>query len=439
MLRIAMHNKNMKFYIENKELSQVVSLIKTVAEKDTKVVLLLGAKEQGDNVLCGVCVTTVREQIQYKLSVKKPQGWEGKGVQVSVSASKFTAICDAVLSYNEDVFIEPDNTVLMIGNGKVNTPVEIESEIPQEITQSTLFYRFKVVGKELASVLKKGCAFARASQGNVNTDNAILQLDPDAGEIRGYSTDGYTLGKGKAKAEFTKDAGDNAKLAEYLKAMEEALAAYCEKSGQNKNAFNVLIPSLSVKHLQQIVEGQSAVFLSVDERHLLVQLGEKLVYTIVQGGAVGFPAEQVDAMGAMASDTLIGIDSAVLSKGIDFINKVNAISGNADKIPVSIETTDGSLSASSGAAGQIKSAIKALAIQGSEANFAVAGKYLTAALNSLNKGNVVLGVSSKFVTLFNGTVDAVDDSNFVIIGLVRTGAMPQPQSDEESDEAEKQE
>ena len=427
----------MKYIFDNKEFSQMISLISTVAEKDTKAVLLLGAKEQGENVLCGMCVTTAREQVQYKMTCKKPQGWDGKGIQVSVSANKLVAIANAVLGYNEDVFIEPDNTVLMIGiQGKVNTPIEIEAEIPQEITQGTLFYRFKVGGKELVSVLKKGCSFAMATSNNPNTDNAVLQLAPDNDEIIGFSTDGCAIARSHAKAEFTKDAGGNEKLAAYLKAMDEALTAYCEKSGQNKKLFNVLIPSLSVKHILSVVEGQSAVFLSVDERHLLVQIGEKLVYTIVQGGAMGFPVAQVAQMESLPKETLIGVDSTVLDKGITFINKINAIAGEADSRPISIELKDGVLNAKSGAAGQINSAIKTLSVKGAENNICIAGKYLAAALRSLNKGNVVLGlIPGRTVTLYNGTVDAVDTGSYVIIALVRENQMPEPRKEEESEEA----
>ena len=218
--------------------------------------------------------------------------------------------------------------------------------------------------------------------------------------------------------------------------MDEALTAYCEKSGQNKKLFNVLIPSLSVKHILSVVEGQSAVFLSVDERHLLVQIGEKLVYTIVQGGAMGFPVAQVAQMESLPKETLIGVDSTVLDKGITFINKINAIAGEADSRPISIELKDGVLNAKSGAAGQINSAIKTLSVKGAENNICIAGKYLAAALRSLNKGNVVLGlIPGRTVTLYNGTVDAVDTGSYVIIALVRENQMPEPRKEEESEEA----
>ncbi len=425
----------MKYLFDNKELNQMISLAGTVKKDDTKIVLILGGKDEGENVLCGMRVSTDAEQIQYKTSIKKPAGWDNKGVQISVSASKFIQTASAVLSYNEDVFLEPDNTMLVIGvEGKVKVPVELEAEIPQEIPASDLLFRFQTTGSAFSSLIRKGLFFGDESDERIS--NAVLHLRYDENVVRGYSSDGYTIGRSEETVNFIKDAGSNEQLAAFLKAMDDNLNAYCEKSGQKRDGFNVLLPHKSVLHLLSIIDGQKGLSFAVDDKHLILQIGDSLIYTIVQGRSCGIPIERFEMYSSLPAKAVIGADSAVVAKGIDFINTVNGISGtNNMPTVITVEKDGNSLRAVSGVASQIESVIKTTAFNGdTDALIRVDGKRMKAALNALSKGNVVIAVSTDTISICNGTIDSVNKKNIVTVILVRDPSASGGESAESSEE-----
>ena len=432
----------MKFYFENEELKNVVAALKVVSnakDAELKANLLLGAQDLGAKVKCGVRVTTQAEQIQYQFTGKKPAGFEVSKeniVDINVNAGKFIAFTEMALSYNSEVFFDVEGGQIIIGvDGRCKTPLNIEVAGTSPMKQGKLLYRFKITGANLSVLLKRGGGFGddNSSQG---LDKASILLMRSINMAVGYSTNGRMFGRAMVSADFDKEAEDErtkAMLAQMEKNLEEVTAA----NGKDKEKYLISIPKTVVGHIDNITSGQKGVYLVVDDSHLHVQVGNSLIYTVTLS-ATDIPVSAIDNALNVDAESQIGVDHATLLKGVEFINRVEDLSGNTNKYPIKVEAVDGDegkmiLSDDSGV--DLESVVKPSKVLG-DTKFAVSGQYLTQALAALTKGGVVIAVNSKMISLYNGTVENVGKDSTIGIIQVNTEANAAANaSSEESDEA----
>lgn len=424
----------MRFIISNDTLSSVIKIATQVKKPESKIVLELGVKDMSENVACALRLTTDSEQISYNFAAKKPEDWDGSAVKTPVDATKFISIVESVLSFNEDVYLELTGTILEVGIlGKVKTSLPVEGQIPDAITPLSFFYRFQIAGTELSTLLNKGCAFTSDTVDTRGLHNAVIRLFPESDELKGFSTDSHTIACSKVKANFTKLTGNENQDA-LVKKMDVAVTEYCtQHTEQDKNAFNVIIPREAVQHLSRFAEGQKSVIVYIDSRFVHVQIGGKvLMYTIKQAGASVIPIEAIEKM-IEEQNGAICADSQALTKAVSFINKNNAINGDADKCPTKLEIEEGkTLIAKSGLEDKIESSIKTSDIKGNQL-VAVSGKKLEAALNALNKGNVVMRAGGKHIALFNGTLDNIIKDSFIVIFQVSLQKLSEEENEDSSE------
>ncbi|WP_026653372.1 hypothetical protein [Butyrivibrio proteoclasticus] len=422
----------MKYIFDSKEVSNICSLIATVKEKDTKVMLVLGSRDLGANILGGVRVTTDVEQIQYQMQVKKPEGWNGEAETFIVNADKFNTICGAIASYNEDIYFEKDNTMLIIGvEGKVKTPIELEADAPQGFSDNEMLFNIMTSGAALTNLIHKGLAFT--SPDNGRTANAILNLRRSEGIVKGYSTDGFIIGMAEEEAKFLTSESCNERTKALVDKMEASLDAYCTESKQNKDNFNVLLPSKAVKNLESIIKGQKGVAIAVDKSKVLFQIENKVIYTVVQGKTLGVNPEMIEQYLKAPANVLIGCDGAQLVKAVDFVNTINGLNAKPGCTQVIINEDGSSFKLVAGAADQIESVVKTTAFNGAvDTKMSVDGTKFKAGINALSKGNVVIASCGHIVALFNGTLEETDAKN--VIGVCQVVA--QPDTDDESEASE---
>ncbi len=428
----------MKYIVSNNTLSSIVKVAEQIKKPESKVVLVLGGGDAGENVLCQLRLTTDAEQATYNFTAKKPEDWDGSAIITPVDASNFCTVIKSILTFNEDVYIEVEGTILEVGIlGKVKTSLPIESQVPEEIKPLTFFYRFEISGGELLNLLNKGCAFTEESVDTKGLHNAVLKLMPETDEIKACSTDGHIVGCTKVKVNFTKAADDDEKKKAMVEAMDKAVTEYCtQHTEQDKNNYNVIIPREAVMHLARFAEGQQKLIVFVDQRFVWVQIGGKtMMYTIKQAGSTVTTVDSVYNIIFQEENAKFCADSQALRNAISFINTNNAISGK-DKHPTKLLIKEGEvLVAKSGLEDKIESSIKASDIKG-EQFVAFNGKILEGALSALNKGNVVMYAGTKHIALFNGTIDNVDLNSFVFIFQINIAKVEEEAEASEGDGAE---
>ena len=428
-----------RFIISNENAQEVVKVCKPIVARDAKVVLNLGLQDMGENVYCGVQLSTGIEQIQYFFLSKKPEDFDGAAIKVAVNAHTFISIVETVLAFKEDIFIEPESTMLVIGvSDKAKSSVAIEAQAPSDIPATQPIFRMAVTGKELAAVLTRGCSFA--SDEKDATHNSILQLIPSEDKIKGYSTDGNTIACCGGKVKFTK-VTDNTpeKAAAKINAMNEELAKVAEKNGLDKEKYPLILPKEGVLHLAGLVSGfgDVEVALQVDENHVHLKVGNTLIYTITQAAEARVPVEYIDNMVNLPANATYGVDAAKLSDAVGFINRNNAIVGNKD-ISTSVTVDGEDLVVSSGISSQFETRLHAASID-SFAELSVDGEKFKTAVDTMNRGNLVVKVTRqdnvKFVTLLNGTPESADTNSFIMLLMVLTQKVEES-ADEGEDESE---
>ncbi|AOZ97829.1 hypothetical protein [Butyrivibrio hungatei] len=422
----------MKYIFDSKEVSNICSLIATVKEKDTKVMLVLGSRDLGANILGGVRVTTDVEQIQYQMQVKKPEGWNGEAETFIVNADKFNTICGAIASYNEDIYFEKDSTMLIIGvEGKVKTPIELEAEAPQGFSDNEMLFNIMTSGASLTNLIHKGLAFA--SPNNGKTANAILNLRRSEGVLKGYSTDGIIIGMAEEKAKFLTSEGGNEQVKALVDKMEASLDAYCADSKQNKESFNVLLPAKAVKNLESIIKGQKGVAIAVDKSKVLFQIENKVIYTVVQGKTLGASPEMIEKFLKAPANVLVGCDGAQLVKAVDFVNAINGLNAKPGETRIIISEDGSNFKLVAGVGEQIESVVKATAFNGAvDTIMSVDGTKFKAGVTALSKGNVVIASCENIVTLYNGTLEETDAKN--VIGVCQVITQPSTGDEPEASE-----
>lgn len=426
----------MRFLIDKDTFSSVVKVSGRIAQKDTKMVITLGGRDLGEKVLCLVRVTTPAEEIQYQLTANKPDEWDSKGIKVAVNANKFISIAESVISFGEDVYLEPEGALLYIGcSNKAKTSLPIEAQMPEEMKDVNPLYAFRSEGSKLASVLKKGCSFASE---NVDLAGylhmAILRLDVANNLVKGYSTNGNVCARAVTTVQFLTE---NEKNKAIVEKMRQNVAEYCKAKGIEEKDFSLdlRIPHDAVTHLISIVEDQKMIALSVDANIIQVQVGNVLQYNIAQGVKSGVPAQMVDVLMNDEPTSAFGIDSALIDKSINFINKNNSITGS--KCPVRLELGTDKLSCISGEADQVRTECKFSSSKG-ENIINLKGAYISSALSVLNKGGVVVNIyetpKGKYATFLNGTMGACDSSAEILIMHVNVQSADEPAEEEISEE-----
>lgn len=431
-----MHNKNMRYIINNELFAQMVAVAGKVVQKDTKTVLHLGERELGENVLCAFRVTTPAEEIVYQMAVKKPEGWNANGNRISVNASKFLQMADSLLSFNEDVYLEPEGAVLKMGVGtKAKTSINIESQIPDAMKAIKPMYCFKADGAKFVAALKKGCSFSKDTvDAQHQLHLGIMRLDVANNKVVGYSSDGNISARSECSVEFLTNERASEKAKPYVEQMNGNITEYCEAKGLKVEDFvlDLRMPHDSVNHLISIVEGQSAVSVTVDANQVQVQIGNNLRYTLVQGAMCGIPIAALEKFAADAPEAAFGIDAANLSRAVEFINKNNSIAEPSAKLPIKMELSADKLILTSGKSNQIESEAKPTAVNGT-GTASISGQYLKNALSALNRGGVAVNYGKGWIVLFNGTVEEPDRTTYIMIMQV---AVAQVEEETESEATE---
>jgi len=424
----------MRFIVENANLGKLNETLKTVAQgtKDAKVNLLLGAQDLGANVRNSARITTTADQIQAMFDAKKPEGFEVKPenvINIDVDATKFLAIIGMTLTYKSDIFIDVMENQIVIGvEGRCKTPLAIEVGSTSPIAQSKLLFKVDVTTSNLNTLLSRGCGFADET-GDLSA--ATIQFISQVNMLVGYSTNGAVFSRAMVEADFGKDTED-----EKLKALNATMAANIEavtaENGKDKVKYPVSLPKTVVNHLSALINGRQKVTIFVDDLHVHCQLDPMNIYSanLAAGGA---PTATIDTVLNKETSTQVGVDLNTLMTGVDYINNIDAISGNANKYPVKVTPVggdEGKLILTSEALSELESVVKPTKVVGND-SFAVAGKNLKAVLTAFSKGGVVLAVTDGIVTIYNGTVDSIDRNS--VVGIVQVNTVTE--DTEESEEA----
>ncbi len=430
----------MLFKFENEELKNLKDALNVVVagskDNELKMSLILGAQDLGEKVKCGVRVTTQAEEIQYQFVAKKPEGFvvaKENVVNINVNAAKFLAITDMTLSYNSEVFIDVQDNQIIIGvEGRCKTPLALEQNVTNPMKQGKYLFRVKLTGGNLQTLLNKGLSFGEDAATSA-LNGASIVLMKDKGLAVGYSTNGQVFARSIVQAEFitAQQEPDKAPLYEQ---MEKNLPEVCAANGKKADSYIFTVPKATVGHISSLTQGQKVVYFIVDDSHLYLQIGGSLMYTITLA-ASDVPVAVIDNAFTLEFNSQIGVDLATLSKGVDFINKAEALYGNAGKIPVkvsAVEGDEGKLVLSDDSSSDLESVVKPTKVVGAS-NFAVAGHFLRSALNQLTKGGVVICVAEKFIALYNGTIDALDRNS--VIGISQVNPGEKIETVDETDEA----
>lgn len=430
----------MRFVFENNALRKVNNALKTIntAKEDAKVNLLLGAQDLGELVRNSARITTAADQVQVMFNAKKPEGFvvaQENVVNINLNATKFLAILEMTLTYKSDVFFDVSDNQVVIGvEGRCKTPLAIEESGSTPISQSKLLFKVNVTANNLGKLLSQGLAFA-ADTGDLSYGTVLIAK---RGLLAGYSTDGHIFSRALVEADFENDTKDE-QIIKLHEMMAANIAAISAENGKDVENYPVSIPSVAIKHLRSLI-GDKTVIMFVDDLHIHVQLDADVIYS-ASLSSKDLPVEMIN--GALTGDaaTQIGVDSATLATGVDYINSIDVISGNAGKFPIQVKPVDGAegkLILTSDAISDLESIVKPTKVVGND-SFAVAGKYLKAAIDTLSKGGLVVSVivdknGRSPIVLNNGTLEAVDQTSTIGMLQVELAKNRGEDSDEATEE-----
>ena len=417
-------------------------MLSTVATKDTITELNLGLKDLGDKLLVVATVTAAGEQVSLNLPCKKPADWDGQPVTIGVKSQTFSAVVTSLLKFKEDIYIDITGNVVKAGvEKKAEVTLDTVAELPQKIEGGETILQFVMKDADLQSFIRKGLTTGAQEARDDGTSNAVLTIDMSDGEARGtmvgFSTTRYITSLGRGKALLPKAPEGNEAAAKQIEAMEQAFDAYCAKTGQDKSALAIVMPVVSIKHLQTLAQGQAQVLFAVTEKYVNVSLGNVGVYTFRQGAKAPAKAQQMEAIVGQATQGAIkvGFDAAAIGNAVSFINDMDKLDGTLGKKAVHLTVSGDGLMIISGNNDKAETSVKVLN-GGGDADMYVNGQLLKEALAVLDKGNVVVSFGAGLLLLQNGTVtEGVSNTALAFIMAVKP-AVEEPAEETESDEAE---
>lgn len=404
----------MEYKISKEEVKFMADAISTIAQPESVVSIAFGLKGSADKLACVLRCTTSSEQVQYKFAVPKAENWtEADRLAITVKAVKFASTLQAILPFNADVIIGNNEQGCFIGvPGKAILPLELLAEETPEFKGDKTLLQVQVATAAFTDFIRKGCSATAAKGDSRGCGSAVWQFNADTATLAGTSTDTLLMAAASMKVTMPSPK-PGSKAEETLTAMKASLKAYTDA---NKGAAAWAVPAEGLKHMAAFVAGAENFILQLDEAHVAVNVSGRLQYTCVLGTMKpilpSMIGQYADAEGTTASG-----DSAELQKGIEFINKINAIDGDELKYPINLQAKGTAMQASSGAAGQIKTAIRLLSTDGDSAAY-VAGVNARRAMAYLDKGNVTIKFCEHYLVLRNGSPEAGLGDAVVIVMLV---------------------
>ncbi len=426
----------MKYTIKYETVNEMAGNISIVANKDAAVVLSFGFKELGEKVANALRITTIHEELSMQFACDKPVGYDGKPSKIIVKASLLSTVLASLMSQKGDVFFDITETGLVIGvEGKAQVPVPVMAEATSAMTGGTPMLCLSLSGKDFMEFLRKGLMCA--SDGNDNNrpglTNAVMIINSETGEMQGASTDQYRMGYAVMKGVVSPNKTNPEKE-------QEALKAYCEKTGTSPAEVPVILPKQIVEHIKTLVGNNDAFRMILDEHTVsLVLGGNKALYKAVQGAtqplAMGIMKQTVDT----ETEVKASLDCEELEKAVSFMNAMNdATSSNGKVFPIRFGVKNGSLIAEGSKSELLRSAVKVDSKGEDDVFVTVNGKFVKSILSLLKKGGVVIGLTNSrmpLVTFANGTIAKGEDGTGKLV-LVGTSDSAIESEETETDEAE---
>ncbi len=409
----------MRFLVENNVASKVVATLSKVntTKENVSLNILFGIDDRGAYVQCVSRLTTSADQVQVSFQAKKPEGFvvaPENIVNLNVSATKFLAIMQMTLSYKSDIFFDVEGSQVVIGvEGRCKTPLALEGAGKTPIAQSKILFRARVTANNLTKLIREGLAFTSGDASFGYGTIVVMQQ----GLLVGYSTDGKIFARTMVEADFEQTSTDP-QIVGLHEMCKKNLAEVVAANGKDANMYPISLPVAAIGHLKELISGDK-VDLYIDDLHIHAQLDADTIYT-ASLSAKDLAVKALDAAFEGEVSTQIGVDSQTLATGVEYINSIAAVTGNANKFPILLRPVagaEGKLVLTSDAISDLESVVKPTKVSGNDA-FAVNGKYLSDALRALSKGGIVVSVlntkgNRQPVILNNGTTEAVDTSSSI--------------------------
>lgn len=424
---------------ENMNLLLEVSTIMGEAKKDTKGILTIGATVWNNKLLCLYSIPTERDQSDVQFLMDMPEGFEqGSRLVISVNnqnkdsgQNDFVTILRAMLSFNEDAYIDIDNNNVSIGvSTKAKAQLLCLSEAPMELVMGQPLTAFSAKSKDMRTFISKSSIY---TGGSGSTLNACWTLDTTTGIIRGFSTDCYTMSKSKVSVEMAKATGNEAFDAE-LKKSEEAFEEYLKSNPmQKKDNFMLIIPDISRDRLSKFLGASDVCMMQTDGKHIFVQINNSIAYTFVMG-ATAISEDNINGVLAMQEAVSVGFDNYAFMKAVEFISILTASSSHDPKIMISVGEKETQLSF---VGLDVSTKVKNMDFAGQEAEICVNLSFLKKIISSLSKGGIVIRIidgRNKVAKFYNGTVAEVDETSAIALLGINVSSVDDAEENESSDE-----
>lgn len=437
----------MRFIFNHEELQAINAKIATIADKDSATVLQLGVIDMGEKVLCNFRTTTQAEEINNRIIVAKPDGFDGTAIVKAVKSQLLGGLISSLSAFKEDIIIDVDGDTVKIGNSTTVVPVEVLSQIPQEMnagSQDAPLMQLNVKGADLSAFIRRGLECTDPKDTSFGFANAIVCVNTKDGNVRGLSTDGRVISYASMKVQvFDENCIPSGvseemrqQMVQSLAAMKASLEAHCKEVGQTEDAVYLLFPAGVVQHLKKLVAGKEVVQFGVDKRRVYVSVDNNATsYTFVQGRDRKVDFTHVEKLLEVPSSASVQLDAAAFLRSVDFVNGTSKLTCATDELtPLKVEFAKGQLLLSGGKDFAIKNIVKANAINGEGTDVLVSGDWLKARVEALDKGGACIYVIGNMLVLSNGTLEKPSEYKS-FLGLIDPEQWRKEQEDTE-DEAQ---
>ena len=332
----------MKYTVKVTEVKAIVDAMSMIDDGEQVVCLMGVGQEKDDKMVCCLRVTGRNDQITTKFVAVPEEEPECVEEELFVVNTKqFAGVLSAMLPYNSDITIENMEASVSIGVKNV-TQIAVE-KIPEENDapeikmgkELPILFQVLAQSKVFSAFAKTGCMFTDTVKGN-GCENVTLFLNLKDGEISGYSTNGFLIGRSKGKVKV--DTRQN---------YDEALEAYLKEKGEQKEKVLILIPEKSFSHFLKVIEAVDQFAIMADARHLFVGAGRN-VYALTLG------AQHINLEGPIVkfeeqgSEAVLKVASKELLRAVQTLKKINQVKHGSDKVCLSVTAKETSLCLTAG-------------------------------------------------------------------------------------------
>jgi hypothetical protein len=433
-----------KIYIESEVLKSAVDTV-SLASSDKAVVLMnIGVRVKDDSMLSTITVLGGSNQASSAIEHKAPadaKGVEDQYMTLAFKAKEFFTIVGSLLSDNGRIFIESDDKVCHVGIDKVaKATLEV---IPKEsvpaaipVKNDEIIMQAQVKVNALFDALRIGAAHADPNaNAEKGTGNAIFRFVYEESDKKGipgtlqiYSTDGKAMSRGTCKCAITNDPVFTANAKKY-----------CEAKGIEDVC--VAIPKKSISDIFKAAAGYETVIFNFTEKHCHIALGSSSIFVFTTGSTICKAVFHVDEWANEKRPVVLVVDTDTFGKRLEFLNKINDLSGKADPIIIKVERGKPlSVTLSSKKSGEAKiETVGEKFEEGAEEKFevALAGKYVTGIISNLKKGNcriaIYPGDRKNPVEFANGDLNMKSMESIAYLFTVLTPSGAKAKTEEEFD------